>query len=134
METKTKHTGGCHCGAIRFEATLDASKGSRCNCTICLKSGITGAMMKPHELVVTKGEDTASMYEWGGKIGKRYFCPTCGIHVYGRGHLAELGGDYATVNMNTLDAVDPIDLKVVYWDGRHDNWQAGPRSEPYALG
>jgi len=32
-----------------------------------------------------------------------------------------------SVNLNTLDDVDPRDVKVIYWDGRHDNWQAGPR-------
>ena len=26
------HTGGCHCGAIRYEVELDASRGGRCNC------------------------------------------------------------------------------------------------------
>lgn len=130
---KTKHTGGCHCGAIRFEVTLDASQGSRCNCTICTKTAVTGAMVKPGELVVTKGEEVASVYEWGGKISKRYFCPTCGIHVFGRGHLAELGGDFASVNLNTIDDLDPRSISLVYWDGRHDNWAAGPRAEAYAL-
>lgn len=131
--SKTKHLGGCHCGAIRFEVTLDASKGSRCNCSICTMTGVTGAMVKPHELVVTKGEDFASVYEWGGKMSKRYFCPSCGIHVFGRGHLAELGGDFASINLNTLDGLDLRDVSVIYWDGRHNNWQAGPRPEPYAL-
>ena len=128
---KTKHTGGCHCGAVRVEVMLDVSKGSRCNCTICMKTGITGATMKPNELVVTKGEDIASSYEFGTKSGKRFFCPTCGVHVYGRGHIPEMGGDYAQVNLNTLDNLDLRDVAVTYWDGRHDNWQAGPRVEPY---
>lgn len=133
MSEKTKHSGGCHCGAVRYEVVLDASNGGRCNCTICLKSAVTSAMVKPGELVVTKGEDKVAVYEWGAKISKRYFCPTCGIHVFGRGHLAELGGDYASVNLNTLDDVDPINVKVTYWDGRHDNWEAGPSAQPYPL-
>jgi len=41
--------------------------------------------------------------------------------------LPQLGGDYVSINLNALDEVDPRDVKVVYWDGRHDNWQAGPR-------
>jgi hypothetical protein len=35
-----------------------------------------------------------------------------------------------TVNLNALDDVDPADVKVIYWDGRHDNWEAGSRDEP----
>ena len=133
MSEKKTHQGGCHCGAIRYEAVLDVSRGGRCNCSICLKSSVTGALVKPHELVVAKVEDVAAVYAWGAKTSKRYFCPICGIHVFGRGHLAELGGDYASVNMNTLDDVDPIHVKVQHWDGRHDNWEAGPSDQPYAL-
>ena len=34
-----KHTGGCHCGAVRFEVMADVQKGAgRCNCSICTKS------------------------------------------------------------------------------------------------
>lgn len=131
--SKTKHTGGCHCGAVRYEAVVDASVGGRCNCTICTKTGVLSGLIEPHELVVTKGDDALSIYEWGARISKRYFCKHCGVHCFGRGHLAEVGGDYASVNYLTLDGVDPIAVKVTYWDGRHDNWEGGPRSEPWAL-
>ncbi|MBX3232102.1 MAG: GFA family protein [Labilithrix sp.] len=133
METKTKHTGGCHCGAVRYEALLEASHASRCNCTVCMKTGVLGGIIRPHELVVLRGEDALATYEWGAKTSKRYFCKHCGVHCFGRGHLAELGGDFASVNYLTLDEVDPIDVRVTYWDGRHDNWAAGPRDQPWAL-
>jgi len=132
MSTK-KHTGGCHCGAVKYEAELDAAKGSRCNCTICTKTMSTNAMTKPELLRVTKGEDALSIYEWGAKISKRFFCKFCGIHVFGRGFLEEIGGAYASINLNTLDDIEPTSVKLQYWDGRHDNWQAGPRAEPFQL-
>ncbi|HEY4105472.1 MAG TPA: GFA family protein [Polyangiaceae bacterium] len=127
------HTGGCHCGAVRYEVTLDATHGSRCNCSICTKVAQLGAMVKPHAFRLTQGQDALGHYVWGGKISTRHFCKHCGIHCYGSGHLAELGGDFVSVNLNTLDELDPNAVEVIHWDGRHDNWQAGPRSAPWPL-
>ena len=33
------HVGSCHCGAVKFEARVDASSASACNCTVCAKLG-----------------------------------------------------------------------------------------------
>jgi hypothetical protein len=73
------------------------------------------------------------MYEWGGRVAQRYFCKTCGVHVFARGHLDVLGGDYASVNINCLDDVDPNRVSVGHWDGRHNNWQAGMASKPWPV-
>ena len=73
------------------------------------------------------------MYEWGGKTGQRYFCKQCGIHCFGRGYLEEVGGDYVSVNMNCLDDAELTSLSLKYWDGRHDDWQAGPRTAPWPI-
>lgn len=129
---KKTHHGSCHCGAIEFEADLDLSEGaSRCNCSVCTKLAVLSARATPQGLRVTKGQDQAGMYEWGGKIGQRYFCKTCGAHPFSRGNLAELGGEFASVNINCLDDVDPSTVTVAYWDGRHNNWEAGLRPQPW---
>jgi len=54
------------------------------------------------------------------------------VTCFGRGHLAELGGDFVSINLNCLDGVELSELKVMYWDGRHDNW-AGARDEPWPV-
>jgi hypothetical protein len=128
-----KHTGGCHCGAVRYEVLVDPSSGSRCNCTICTKTAVLGGSVKPEAFALVSGGEHLSDYEWGYKVSRRFFCKHCGVHCFGRGHLKELGGDYVSVNFNTLDGYDPADAKVVYWDGRHDNWHAGPRSSPWPV-
>jgi hypothetical protein len=131
--TAAKRTGTCHCGAVRFEVTVDASRGSRCNCSICSKLAQTGAIVKPEAFALLQGEGDLSTYAWGGKTATRYFCKHCGVHCFGRGNLPQLGGDYVSINLNALDDIDPREVKVVYWDGRHNNWQAGPRDTAWPI-
>lgn len=138
METKatneTKHTGACHCGEVRFEVMLDDTQpAGRCNCTVCTKTAVTSRLVKPSAFTLLTPEERLGSYEWGAKISRRFFCPRCGVHVFGRGHLAEVGGDYVSVNANCLDGFDAATVKVVYWDGRHENWEAGPRPTPWPI-
>ena len=128
-----KHHGSCHCGSLKFEVALDASKGgTMCNCSICTKLGSRNAIVKPADFAVTAGEDEASTYG-KSEAGTRYFCRTCGVHCFGRGVIEELGGAYVSVNLNCLDDVELTHLPLLYWDGRHDNWQAGPRPAPWPM-
>jgi hypothetical protein len=131
-KTLAKHTGGCHCGAVRFEVELEAGvHGGRCNCSVCTKIAPTSAIVKPSALRLLKGKESLSTYVWGAAISTRYFCKHCGVHCYGVGHLAEVGGDYASPNLNCLDELDVSQIPVLYWDGRHNNWEGGPRSTPW---
>jgi hypothetical protein len=129
--SKKTRTGRCNCGAVRFEAECDTRTGTRCNCSICTRLGVLTAILQPGDVRVLAGEE--HLTGWGGAIGTRYFCKTCGIHCFARGYLKEVGGDYATVNFLALDGFDPIDTRVLHWDGRHDNWQAGTREEPWPV-
>jgi hypothetical protein len=128
------HRGSCHCGAIRFEVDVDLDgKATRCNCSICTKTLWTGARVKPDAFRVLAGQADASAYRMSS-VAARTFCARCGIHCFGRGTLEELGGDFVSVNVNTLDDVDIGALTISYWDGRHDNWQAGLRDTPWPTG
>lgn len=133
MKKASKHTGSCHCGDVKYEVEIDASHGTRCNCSICQKIGQLGGIVKPAAFRLLTSEGHLSYYEWASKVAKRYFCKTCGVHVFGKGHLEQIGGDFVSINFNTLDDIDPIDVKVTYWDGRNDNWQAGDRETPWPL-
>lgn len=135
MDTQTtKYAGTCHCGAIRYEVAIDLSEGvTQCNCSICTKVNALGRNVKPDAFQLLAGEEHLSAYEWGHKVAQRYFCKHCGVHCFARGHLAEIGGDFVSICINTLDGVEFRDLKVGYWDGRHNNWAAGMRDEPWPI-
>jgi len=128
------YAGGCHCGAVRFEADLDLSGPvGRCNCSICTKVNQAGVIVKPDAFRVTAGAENLSRYDLSVAPNHRAFCKRCGIQLYGAGHIPEIGGDFCSVNVLCLDGVEPLDLTFVYWDGRHNNWQAGPRNEAWRM-
>ena len=123
--------GGCHCGRVRFRVTADLDGVTICNCSVCTKISPIGAVVKPDSFKLLTDESKLGTYVWGGRVSTRYFCKECGVHSFARGHLEQLGGDYVSVNLNCLDDIDVRDVDLVFWDGRHNNWQGGPRKEPW---
>ena len=125
--------GSCICGAVRYRVEIDPSQGSRCNCSFCTKLGTLAAIVKPAAFTLVSQPDQLAGYTRTPEVGERFFCRTCHTYCYAQGHLAQVGGDFVSVNLNTLDDHDPSTTQVAYWDGRHDNWEAGPRPTPWPI-
>jgi len=133
MTNTTKHHGSCLCGDVHFEVELDLAKGSRCNCTLCTKLGATGSLLKPDAFSLLSDESKLSSFTRTPEIGRRFFCARCHIYCFGKGHLEMLGGDFVSVNLNCIDGFDVSQTELIHWDGRHDNWNAGPRPVPWPV-
>ena len=82
-----KIDGGCHCGAITYEAEVDPEKTSICHCTDCQQ--LTGTAFRvtvpvpEDKLHFTKGEP--KVYIKVGTTGAKRaqgFCTDCGSHIY----------------------------------------------------
>jgi hypothetical protein len=129
MSLKTYH-GSCHCGAVRYEADIDFSKGTmRCNCSICTKIRNWGIAIKPPAFRLLAGKDATTDYQFGSKSGHHVFCSTCGVRPYSYGHVAEIGGDYVSIQVACLDDApveELLSVPVVYCDGRNNNWWNPP--------
>jgi len=124
------YRGGCHCGAVRFEADLDLSQGTgKCNCSICTKIRNWGITIKPDAFRLISGADDLSDYQFGSKSAHHLFCRHCGVRSFGRGNIAEIGGEYVSVQLAALDDATPAELTeapVKYFNGRDNDWWHAP--------
>ncbi len=120
-----RYTGGCHCGAVRYEVAVDLGAGAgKCNCSICTKGNYLGAKAVQGTFKLLSGEDSLSDYQFNSNSVHHLFCKRCGIRSYCTGNIPQIGGEFHTVNVHCLDGVDPTTLRVRYSDGRNNNWMA----------
>ncbi|MFC7540646.1 GFA family protein [Siccirubricoccus deserti] len=73
------HTGGCHCGRVRFAVTADLAQVIACNCSICTKRGLLLAFVPPARFTLEAGEDALTDYQFGRKTIHHLFCAGCGV-------------------------------------------------------
>jgi hypothetical protein len=125
---KTYH-GSCHCGAVRFEADIDLSRGTlRCNCSICIKARYWPALVRPAALRVLAGADELTLYQFGAKRDEHFFCRHCGVRPFGTGNSPRWG-KFCSVNVTCLDDVSDAELAgapITHVNGRDDDWENPP--------
>lgn len=76
-------TGGCHCGAVRYQAEGEPLHNALCHCSDCRASSGAPAVgwiaFAEAQVSVTQGE----LATFVGKSGsRRQFCPKCGTGLF----------------------------------------------------
>ena len=118
-----KATGGCLCGAVRYEIDGDPIFAGHCHCSDCQKAtgtghvSVTGLPSTAFKVTgVTKG------YTVPGDSGMGYtrnFCPNCGSLVYGQ---AEGMPGVTNVTAGTLDDVSAFQPQFVIYTRSRPDW------------
>ena len=117
MAETTTYTGGCHCGAVRFRATMKLDGALSCNGSICSKTGTLLAFLPATAFDLVSGADALADYQFGKKRLHHLFCRHCGIRSFGRGAMPD-GTAMVAVNVRCLDGVDVDAVQVQRFDGR----------------
>jgi hypothetical protein len=117
-------TGGCQCGAVRYEWTIRPASSSVCYCRMCQKAsgqammGFTGG--KKEHLVWTRGQPAIFK---SSNLAERGFCSACGTPLT----YAFDGTGRISVTINSLDDPETMpptrqygtESKVSWLDGIH---------------
>jgi len=76
--------------------------------------------VRPEQFNLITGKEQLSLYQFGTKEAKHYFCTVCGIHPFSNPRAAP---DMVSINVRCLDNFDleSKEYAVVKFDGRH--WQ-----------
>ena len=112
------YAGGCHCGAVRYEVTVDLGGTISCNCSRCSKLGALLTFAPASSFRLSSGEDVLTDYQFNNKTIHHLFCSTCGIESFARGRSPKDGAEMVAVNVRCLDGVDPASLSPQPVDGR----------------
>ena len=105
------HTGGCHCGRVRFEVRAPTRlKVADCNCSICSKSGYLHLIVRKSEFRLLQGEESLTTYTFNTGTAKHFFCSTCGVKSF---YVPRSHPDGYSVNARCLDAgtVEAIEVE-----------------------
>jgi hypothetical protein len=112
--------GGCHCGAVRFEAALiEPVEAQTCNCSMCEKVGFIHMIVPTSRFRLVSGEEALTRYRFNTGVAEHLFCSVCGVKSF---YQPRSNPDGWSVNARCLDDADGLDIRVEPFDGR--NWEA----------
>ena len=111
-----KHTGGCHCGRVRFEVTAPAKiTVSECNCSICSKSGYLHLVVPAERFKLLSGADSLATYTFNTGTARHLFCKVCGIKSF---YVPRSHPDGFSVNARCLDPGTVEEMSLRQTNGR----------------
>ncbi len=111
------YKGGCQCGKVRYQVSMDLGKVIACNCSMCGKKGTLLSFVPFEQFTLQAGQDALTSYHFNKKHIDHLFCSTCGVTSFARGSRPD-GTKMVAVNTRCLDDVDVAKLEVQHYDGK----------------
>lgn len=114
-----KINGGCHCGAVRFVAEVDAESTILvCNCSICSMTGFNHLIIPHRQFTLLSGEEKLTAYQFNTQQAKHLFCSICGIKSF---YQPRSHPDCWSINCHCIDDFDAKQWTFAPFDGK--NWE-----------
>lgn len=129
-----KHlTGGCTCGAARYELTNSPLFVHCCHCRWCQRETGTAfalnAMIEADRVRLTQGEvETINTPSASGKGQKITRCPTCRVALWS--NYAGAGDAVHFVRVGTLDGPDRLPPDIHIFTASKQPWLTLPTDKP----
>jgi hypothetical protein len=115
------HSGGCHCGRVRFEVQAPAQlEVADCNCSLCRMFGYLHLIVPKERFKLLRGEDALSTYTFNTGVARHFFCSTCGVKSF---YIPRSHPDGVSVNARCIDEGSIESMSIQPFDGR--DWDKG---------
>lgn len=110
------HSGGCHCGQVRFEVRAPAAlEVSECNCSVCSKAGYLHLVVPAERFRLVCGADSLAVYQFNTQTARHLFCRVCGVKSF---YVPRSNPDGYSVNARCIDAGTVESMSVHQTNGR----------------
>jgi hypothetical protein len=115
-----RHTGGCHCGRVRFEVTAPADLVvDACNCSMCARLAYLHLIVGKSEFRLLSGAEVLTTYQFNTGVAQHKFCSVCGVKSF---YVPRSHPDGISVNARCLDPGTVTSMDIRDFDGQ--NWEA----------
>ena len=127
----TTITGGCLCGAVRYESRAEPITARMCWCRFCQyiaagNAAVSACFLTARMKISGETRDYESVADSGNKMHRR-FCPTCGVHLFSE---AESRPHLIFVRAGTLDDPNMIKPAATIWTAKAPAWACIDTSLP----
>ena len=116
-------SGGCACGAIRYECDSAPLAMLNCHCCDCqLSSGApfaSGVVVSTKSIKVTGSPKEHSVSASSGLLTTRSFCPNCGSPLFTTG---EAMPDFTSIRFTTFDDQSNFSPALDIWTSSAASW------------
>jgi len=111
------HSGGCHCGRVKFQVEAPAEiEAIECNCSICSKTGFLHLIVPKSRFALVQGAEYLCSYTFNTGVAKHLFCRVCGIKSF---YVPRSNPDGYSVNVRCLEGATIGRITIAAFDGKH---------------
>lgn len=111
------HSGGCHCGRVRFEVVAPAELDLvDCNCSMCRRCGYLHLIVPRSRFRLLSGEETLTEYRFNTGTARHLFCSVCGVKSF---YVPRSHPHGISVNARCLDPGTVSRETITPFDGAH---------------
>jgi len=115
------HQGSCHCGAVRLTLPSTPEVATKCNCSLCRRTGGPWVYFEFGTVTIEGHPDATAAYVQGDRTLRTIFCRMCGCATHWEPIVPTPGGKHG-VNLGNFDPALIASVRVRRLDGA-DTWK-----------